>query len=238
MRFEEKIAEGSVAKFAVMFGERHFQSAALAAGVFGVRDVFLFSDPERDKYRVSLQYLNYESFDFRDLDRSMNPPWTRGWNLNKWPAEQVARLDAERRAKLEEVEEKLFAPEISAALELPYRLGPLSFLQANAANDPYSTRLEIGEWSETLRPQLMSVADRGGTQVVFVPEDLAGYVTATAGPGGVQIFRSQEQGAKLIEPVNWADGRINLFSPGNSWRRGFCVCDLQKEQVFWLKYKP
>src|SRR5204862_1030216 len=92
-----------------------------------------------------------------------------------WPAEQVARLDAERRKTGEELEQKLFDPQLTVELELPYRLGPLAFLQSTRANDPFSTRLEIEKWPESLRPQLLSVADRFGTQVVFFAQFYPGW---------------------------------------------------------------
>jgi hypothetical protein len=238
MRFEEKIADGRVAKFAVIFGRRYFRSAVMAGWKLGVRDVFFFSDPRRDEYRVTLRYLDYESLDFGLFDRLRDaPPWNRGWNLNKWPAEEVVRLEAERRKIIEELERKLFDPQLCVELPLPYRLGPLGFLQATEAKNPYMTRCDLEGWPETLRPLLMSLADHWGTQVVFVPEFHASYVMATAGPDGVHIFQSPQTAPKLVEGVRWSKGRINLISPGSSSTNRFCVCDLEKEQVFWLKYK-
>jgi len=238
MRFEEKIADGRVAKFAVIFGRRNFRWAALESSRLGARDIFLFSDPQHDRYCVTLRYLDYGSFDFEELEACMKPPLSGGWDLTKWPAEKVAALDAERRAKLEEMDEKLFDEQLSVKLELPYRLGPLRFLQATAANDPFSTRVDLHKWPDTLRPQLMSLADQLGTQVVFVPEYEAGYVVAGVGPAGVYILHSQQGGVAASEGVSWASGRINLICPGHSWRQRFCVCDLEKERVFWVKHKP
>jgi hypothetical protein len=237
MRFEEKIAAGRVAKFAVIFGRRRFCWAALESLRLGARDVFLFSDPQLDRYCVSLRYFDYESFDFEELQRSIKPPVSAGWDLTKWPAEKVARLDEERRNALEQLDQKLSDRQLSVKLELPYRLGPLRFLQATAASDPFSTRWDLHKWPDSLRPHLMSLADQWGTQVVFVPEYEAGYVVAGVGPEGVYILHSQEGGVTSAEGVSWANGRINLVSPGNSWREGFCVCDLEKERLFWVKHK-
>jgi len=83
----------------------------------------------------------------------------------------------------------------------------------------------------------MSLADQWGTQVVFVPAHETGYVVASVGPEGVYILHSQEGGVGSTEGVSWAKGRINLISPGNSWRGGFCVCDLEKERVLWVTCK-
>jgi hypothetical protein len=246
MRFEEKIAAGRVGRFAVIFGQRGYAAAVAEAAQLGVRDVFHFlnadprAHPRLPIYRVKLQYFDYEGLNFEKVNLWLNPPWRgdRGWNLKKWPAEEVVRLDAERRVAMEEFEANLFDARFCVELELPYRLGPLVFLPASEVNDPYSTRIEIAVWPETLQPQLKSVADRLGTQVVFAPEFQAGWVVASPGPKGVRIANSHRaELGKMIEPMSWAKGMINMIGVGTARARMVCVCDLEKEEVFWVRYE-
>jgi hypothetical protein len=124
MRFQEKIHEGKVSRFAVLYGGHSFRSAVAEAGKLGVRDVFYFRQRDHPGEGVDLLYYDYEQFDFGLLDRWLNPSWKREHGSTPPPnaSEERARLG-------HEVRDRLFDRRTRYELALPYRVGPLCFLQ-------------------------------------------------------------------------------------------------------------